>query len=201
MKGSFNDRNKLICFFYYLENSTLEMCTDNISTEKDTLQILSSDKDQSESENKEQTDTSEIAKNTEEFEKENEKDCEIENAENKRPSSRESTTSTASSSSERTLIVRSASQVNKTIRTVLDSSEVVVKTEKLVQESSSEKVEKPGLSVLNPSQLGARNIGGENLLSGSFVQSSDQMINYMPSNLQNGVPSFQVCIYIKTGII
>lgn len=75
--------------------------------------------------------------------------------------------------------------------------EVIVKTEK-ESISSSEKTDKPGLSILNPSQLGATedNAGGENLLqSGNFVQSGDQMMGFMSSSLQNGVVPMQASIY------
>lgn len=111
--------------------------------------------------------------------------------ENRRPLSRESTASNASSSSERTLTVRSASEVNK----MVSGSSVVVKTEKETA-PSSEKVEKPGLSILNPSQLGATdNAGGENLLqSNNFVQSGDTMMGFMSSNLQNGVVPLQASV-------
>jgi len=114
----------------------------------------------------------------------NEKEDDSENVETRRPSSRESVTSTASSSSERTLIVRSASQVNKI---VAESSDVVVKTEKVLQD-------RPAISILNPDQLGATSsVAGENLLSSaSFGQPADQMMGYMTPALEDGSTSVQV---------
>ena len=113
------------------------------------------------------------------------KEPESESHENKRPASRESTTSTTSNSSER-LIIRSANDLNKLVVNVADA---FIKKEKLPpQEQCEEQTkEKPhgGLSVVNPSQLGVSNSGGENLLQNvNFAQPNDQMnvINYIGGN-------------------
>lgn len=104
-----------------------------------------------------------------------EKETESESLESKRPASRESTTSTTSNSSERTLTIRSASDLNKLVMSV---NEAVVKKEK-ISADSEQLPEKPhiGLSILNPSQLGASmSSGGENLLQNmNFSQPNNQM--------------------------
>ena len=118
-------------------------------------------------------------KNPEENEKED-KDKESGDNETteKRPSSRESSTSTTSSSSER-ITIRSTSQLNQLVPS---NTDVIIKTEK---DTTTDKVEKPGLSVLNPSQLGAsENTSGGNLLqNNNFVSSGDQMMGFLPSGM------------------
>lgn len=126
------------------------------------------------------------------------KDTESEIQESKRPSSRESTTSTTSNCSERTLTIRSASDLNKL---VMSANEALVKKEKISHDSSSEVEQVPekphgGLSILNPSQLGASISGGENLLQNmNFAQPNDQMnvMGYLQNNtvpLQVNISSF-----------
>jgi hypothetical protein len=107
----------------------------------------------------------------------------------KRPLSRESTTSTTSSSSER-ITIRSTSQLNQLVSS---NADIKIKTEK----ETTDKVEKPGLSVLNPSQLGAPdNTSGENLLqSGNFVTGGDPMLGFPPT-----VCSLQVVALISSQI-
>ncbi|KAK7582424.1 hypothetical protein V9T40_013869 [Parthenolecanium corni] len=158
--------------------------TTSIAGESSLAAVQSEINDQSEAENVDQRASfSDIP--GEDHEKENEKEDDAENTEARRPSSRESVTSTASSSSDRTLIIRSASQVNKIVP---DSSDVVVKSEKVPQD-------RPAISILNPDQLGATsgNVAGENLLNNApFAQSADPMLDYnMTSSLQDGSPALQ----------
>lgn len=163
--------------------------TTSIAEESSSAGIQSEINDQNEAKNVDQPASSsdapvEDAVSVEDHEKENEKEDDSENTEPRRPSSRESVTSTASSSSERTLIIRSASEVNKI---VADSSDVVVKTEKLMPD-------RPAISILNPDQLGATSgVGGENFLnSASYGQSADPMMGYLTSGLQDGSAPLQV---------
>lgn len=169
--------------------------TTSIAGESSLAAVQSEINDQSEAENVDQRASfSDIP--GEDHEKENEKEDDAENTEARRPSSRESVTSTASSSSERTtLIIRSASQVNKIVP---DSSDVVVKSEKVPQD-------RPAISILNPDQLGATsgNVAGENLLNNApFAQSPDPMLEYnITSGLQDGSPALQVSQVYECEII
>lgn len=168
--------------------------TTSIAGESSLAAVQSEINDQSEAENVDQRASfSDIP--GEDHEKENEKEDDAENTEARRPSSRESVTSTASSSSDRTLIIRSASQVNKIVP---DSSDVVVKSEKVPQD-------RPAISILNPDQLGATsgNVAGENLLNNApFAQSADPMLDYnMTSSLQDGSPALQVSQVYECEII
>lgn len=157
--------------------------TTSSAEESSSAGIQSETNDQNEAENVDQPASSSDAPtdnaiSAEDREKEIEKEDDFENTEARRPSSRESVTSTASSSSERTLIIRSASEVNKI---VADSSDVVVKTEKVMPD-------RPAISILNPDQLGVTSGGGENFLNSTYGQPADPMMGYLPTSLQDGAP-------------